>query len=308
MNQDHISDSEESISIEDEVGEALTPVTHPDTSLGNTSTKLVKRVRGRCWCFTLNNYTDDTVDTILLFFRKNKKTKYIFQEEIAPKTLTPHLQGAVYFTNARSFDSLKRILPKGIHLERAKGTWQQNIDYCTKSDTRKENGKVWSKGVPKRVEDPLAGRKPYAWQSRLLSKLALPPHPRHILWIYDVAGNTGKTSFCKHVLLNDDRFGTYCYVSGKANDVKYAVGEICESDDVCGIFFDYSRSKEEYISYEAIESIKNGIFFTTKYKSRTVLLNTPHIVCFANYPPKREKLSVDRWIIYQIIDFKLNKE
>ena len=58
-------------------------------------------------------------------------TYIIFGEETAPTTGTPHLQGYVYFANARSLTSVRKIDGK-ISWRAAKGDAQQNFDYCTK--------------------------------------------------------------------------------------------------------------------------------------------------------------------------------
>lgn len=51
--------------------------------------------------------------------------------EWAPGTGTPHLQGFLYFDNARSHRSVCRALP-GVHVEIARGTAEQAIAYCQK--------------------------------------------------------------------------------------------------------------------------------------------------------------------------------
>lgn len=50
---------------------------------------------------------------------------------------TPHIQAHLSFTDARTFASLKKRLPKGAHIEVARNpvaSW----DYCGKEDTRVE--------------------------------------------------------------------------------------------------------------------------------------------------------------------------
>ena len=37
---------------------------------------------------------------------------------------------------------------------------------------------------------------------------------------------------------------------------------------------DFTRDVEEYVSYQAIEAIKNGIFYNTKYESKMITYNT----------------------------------
>lgn len=88
--------------------------------------------RNRNYCFTLNNYIAEDIDTITQAF-SDKKAKYIFQEETG-KEGTPHLQGSVFFENAMSFNKIKKILPKA-HIEICKNK-MASINYCQKGETR----------------------------------------------------------------------------------------------------------------------------------------------------------------------------
>lgn len=85
--------------------------------------------RSRGYCFTINNPTDDTVP-------QNWPYEYlVYQKEEAPTTKTPHLQGYVYFKNARSLTQMKK-LDAGAHWTPARGTAVENKKYCTKDEGR----------------------------------------------------------------------------------------------------------------------------------------------------------------------------
>lgn len=93
--------------------------------------------RSRAWCFTLNNY-DDTDERAI----KDIECQFlIYGREIAPTTNTPHLQGYIYFKNAISFDSIKKKLPNKCHIEKAMGSPQQNVKYCSKDGNTEVKGK-----------------------------------------------------------------------------------------------------------------------------------------------------------------------
>ena len=64
---------------------------------------------------------------------------------------------------------------------------------------------------------------------------------------------------------------------------------------------DFTRDVEEYVSYQAIEAIKNGIFYNTKYESKMITYNSPHVIIFANFFPDITKLSSDRWVIRELV-------
>lgn len=92
--------------------------------------------RSRSFCFTLNNYTDEEVESV-----KAWDCKYlIFGKEVGDSG-TPHLQGFVSFTDGKTLSSLKKY-SKRAHWEVARGTPKQASQYC-----RKE-GDVFEKGTP----------------------------------------------------------------------------------------------------------------------------------------------------------------
>lgn len=97
----------------------------------STSSSSKPSQRSRGWCFTINNYTyEDLIDI------ETMDCQYmVYGKEIAPTTGTWHVQGYVYWSTLKSFAQVKRALPDGAHITLARGTAQQNKDYCTKEDT-----------------------------------------------------------------------------------------------------------------------------------------------------------------------------
>lgn len=62
----------------------------------------------------------------------------IYQREKCPKTGKLHWQGACRFNrrNGVAFSTAKKCLPLYAHIEPSRGTWQQNVEYCSKSESR----------------------------------------------------------------------------------------------------------------------------------------------------------------------------
>ncbi|QNG41143.1 replication-associated protein [Antarctic virus 4_I_KPSTAsw009Ad] len=88
----------------------------------------VAAVRSRGWCFTINNpgvedenHMEKLVDD----------AQYVIRGKETGGTGTNHWQGYVFFKNARTLVSLKKILPRA-HIEKQRGNNQQAIDYCKK--------------------------------------------------------------------------------------------------------------------------------------------------------------------------------
>lgn len=251
-----------------------------------------RRPRCRNWFFTHNNYSDTDISHYIFGF--SNALKYAFQEEKGASG-TRHLQGCVSFKDALDLSTMHKAYPKA-HWEIIKD-WKKSVAYCTKTDTR--NGQVYTKGIPRPVQADIPN--PYPWQATILAECAQDPHPRTINWIWEEHGKTGKTTLCKHLCLMQGAI----YVSGKATDVKYAISTYLEAgQDIKIVLWDVPRSCQEYVSYEAIESVKNGIFFSAKYESKQAIFNTPHVYIFANFEPETDKLSQDRWNIRRINMFK----
>lgn len=100
-------------------------------------------MRARAWTWTLNNYQSDELETLLRVGQNlEKNIKYMCWGHEVGEEGTPHLQGFVYFTNARSMRAVKNILGSlRFHLEKSRGTPQENKLYCQKMDPRSiENG------------------------------------------------------------------------------------------------------------------------------------------------------------------------
>lgn len=104
----------------------------------------------RAWCFTLNNPTEDDW-TVLNNITLDQVRYLIVGDEVGEKG-TPHCQGYVYFENKKSFNQVKDLLPKGVHLEKSKGSAAQNQKYCSKEQTKIELGVCPQQGKRKDID------------------------------------------------------------------------------------------------------------------------------------------------------------
>lgn len=95
------------------------------------------RKRSRGYCFTFNNWTPERRDIIM-----GLQCRYVITgEEVAPGTGTPHLQGFIYFADAKSYQSVRTLL-SGCHVEQLKGTPKQAATYCKKEGAFIEKGSL----------------------------------------------------------------------------------------------------------------------------------------------------------------------
>lgn len=128
------------------------------------------------------------------------------------------------------------------------------------------------------------------WQFHLTVNLAADPHPRKVIWVWSNGGNKGKSYFA----MNYKRGETFYITGGKHADIYHAY------NSERYIFFDVARSAMDRFPYEVLEKFKDGAIFKSKYESRVLFMNTPHVVVFANMPPDETKLSEDRWDIRNV--------
>jgi hypothetical protein len=126
------------------------------------------------------------------------------------------------------------------------------------------------------------------WQERLAKELSFAADDRKIIWVYDTKGNMGKSWF-SHWL--EASKGATRFENGATRDVAH----IWQGAPIA--VFDFSRTVEGRLNYGVLESLKNGSIMSTKYDSCIKHFGTPHVVCFANWPPNREAMSADRWSI-----------
>lgn len=109
---------------------------------------------------------------------------------------------------------------------------------------------------------------------------------RQITWVYDSNGNTGKTFLSKHLIAKHNAIR---FTNGRTQDISYAY----KNNPI--VVFDFARSCEERINYQVIEDLKNGMLFSSKYESSCKIFAPPKIVIMANFLPKMENMSKDRW-------------
>lgn len=245
------------------------------------------------WVFTMNNYPADWRSSIVPTLRE--VGDFIAGEEIAPKTGTPHLQGYMEFhTKVRALSAVK--IP-GIHWDKAKGGRKSNIRYCSKDGNFVAHGLP---GVPKPVAKmTFRNLRP---QQKAISALVAgredPLHGREIFWFWENKGDWGKSITTMHMIDCRDAL----VLGGKRSDILCGVAAVVNERGECPpvVVFDIPRACGNRVSYSAMESVKNGFFFSGKYESGMVRFNRPHILVFANSAPDCAALSGDRWRVRNV--------
>lgn len=282
--------------------------------VGNTKTPAKRQISAaRHWGFTLNNYTENDILNLEKIDRSIVPI-FVGQSEVGDGTPenpdgTPHLQCTFSYHEGDKRRPIQMFYELLGHKRCSFRSVKPKLmrPYCCKSDRGKDTRGWsfiygWKKPRPlvKMTYDLLRPE-----QKKIVDLFKEPCDPlfsRDIYWIWEAKGGVGKTVLSMYFCDQMDAL----VLGGKASDIFCGVAKLVADKRTPEIFiFDIPRSSNGYISYRAIEKVKDGLFYSGKYDSDMVRFNRGHVVCFANHPPDMcdTTLSEDRWKIFEYSDF-----
>lgn len=293
------------------------------------------------WTITYNDailatttYVDNLIQRIPELLLSGGVGYLVLQSERG-QSGTDHIQGYVQFSARRTLKQVKETLEPffpGCHLEKAKGSPEQNRTYCTKQETRTagpwEFGSISKPGKRNDIQefvdampmtdDEIFDRFPHILakypnfirtakrRQRQLESVEFKPRDE---WQFDLLAFCHSPSHPRQVRWYHDATGglgksyfcrtfghriSYIITGGKHADIFYAYNH------EPFVFFDWPRSAEDTFPYGVVEAFKNGYFLSTKYESVPVKFQPPIVIIFANFEPDLAKLSQDRWEIINL--------
>lgn len=128
-----------------------------------------------------------------------------------------------------------------------------------------------------------------AWHKFILHVLDKPVDRRKIYWVYDPVGNSGKSYLANFISTTRKAFVA---AEGTYKDLMFAYGqEGCPGV----VIMDIPRSGKVG-DPQCVESWKNGVAFSSKYKSQSLLFDPPHVFIFSNESCQPGLFSVDRLV------------
>lgn len=272
----------------------MTDLTDLETlEISNGNTEQHSKSQPTQWkhmCFTWNNYTENDIEILETTF-KTFCYMYCFQEETGANG-TKHLQGVISLYKRARWSEFG--LPKAIHWEKTRNVTASYL-YCSKTETR--TGKIFTHNYTVKKELKILDEKSfYDWQTKVIDIISQPPDDRAVYWFWSTAGRTGKSTFAKYLVAKKNAL---FFEEGRKADIMKLIFD-ADLDDKNLIVIDIPRANRNKVSYKSIESIKNGMIYSSKYEGGYKLFNSPHVIVFANEPPDEEQLSADRWHIFCI--------
>jgi len=174
------------------------------------------------------------------------------------------------------------------HFELCKAIDKSN-EYCFKDGSRVEGPYHWPEPAEaSAVKDPMEGLTLRPWQQQVVDCISGPVSNRTVHWFYEEVGNSGKTTLAKHLVL---KYGAVV-IQGAGKDILHQASK-CKDTKL--YVLDIPRCSEGHVSYQSIEALKNGLWFSGKYEGSMCVRNPAHVVCFSNHHPDVSMLSRDRW-------------
>lgn len=259
--------------------------------------------------FTLHNIEDISV------FRMHEKLrplckKYVFQTERGDEGRL-HYQGRLSLIKKRRGHELAALANDEVFTWYFTPTTNNALDskacfYCLKVDT-----KVAGPWKDSDYEEPIFYTRQmqefqrfdrYEWQKKV-EQLAKTYDKRRIHWVYDPEGCKGKSDLCEWLDVN------------RIASVVPPVKDFVELSQICydmppakAYLVDFPRAmKKDKMGefYSGIEAMKNGLQFDKRYHFKKRYIDRPAVIVFSNTMPDMTMMSVDRWVVWKIIDMDL---
>jgi hypothetical protein len=275
-----------------------------------------KDSQGKYWKANYHLRDDESFESVFKLIEvcvdEIECAQYFFGEEHGKSGNTRHIEGGFVTRGDRvRWSKIQSCFEKaGIrmsYLAKSKKAWlSKNIAYAFKegnSYIKSDNVSI-PEVLVKMTKDLLR-----PGQLEIADMFREREHPlwgRKIFWFWEPKGNWGKSVLVTYMIDQMEAME----VSGKGADVLCGISSFIEKNERCPpiVVYDVPRSTSEYVSYQSIEKIKDGKFFSGKYESGMVRYNKPHVIVFANCRPDLEKLSADRWVVKCLLsDEELNE-
>lgn len=196
-----------------------------------------------------------------------------------------HIQArfAVAELKDERWDEVKRRFP-GAHIEEASNNWEYE---------RKEGRYLTSEDTPE-IRQQRFG-KLWPTQKLAISILESTSDREIMVWVSH-EGNEGKSWLVGHLY----EVGKACIVPPTIDTVKGMMQWVASAyRGEPYIVIDIPRSwKWSEQLYVAIESIKDGLVYDTRYTARLKNIRGVKVMVMTNNDPKLDKLSIDRWVFF----------
>lgn len=212
-------------------------------------------------------------------------------------------------STARERGRIEEVVARGSDLENFKAwvkdenrTWTQALDLFSDlcSTRRAFCAEYLERFTPKNVV-PFDVKPLYPWQQELLNAIAIEDSNRALFWVYEEAGNVGKSHMAEHL--------KHVVGGWQSYETQKEMNEYVFDWEECDVVIDLGRSKPTPTTLNFVEALKKGNMKCSKYMGR--LKQHPKrsatVVFFSNFPPPWNSKSLDRWRCFKIVENHLER-
>ena len=238
-------------------------------------------------------------------------SKWVFQKERGEETGYEHYQCRISFKKKMRQQQAIEKLQTELEIRAfkltptSKNCIRNNEEYyCTKEETRIAG--PWQ-NVDGDIDPYWRTATLRPWQQEIVTEMEnYVPEMRKINLIVDTRGTEGKS-----FLTNYLRIHNRIYIVPPLSDYKDVMQFLMSIyTDNKPIFIDIPRglAKRSYGEFfSAMETIKGGYLYETRYRGRDRVIRPPAMYIFTNHYPDKNLLSLDRWNVKELKDGKLTK-
>lgn len=143
----------------------------------------------------------------------------------------------------------------------------------------------------------------HPWQQDMLDIIDGVPNDRAIYIVVDEHGDTGKSTFVRAiksmhadtcVVVNSGKSADMCEVARQTINRKIVMVDLARTQADGREKKD--GGKTDMVAWATLEQMKNGCMIATKYQSRAIFDQVPHLIIMSNWWPKDFRvMSLDRW-------------
>lgn len=247
----------------------------------------------------------------LIISLRNLTKKWCFQLEKAPTSGHLHLQGRFSLKTKGRMNQAKEVFKtipkewmKAAHLSPTSTENRDNQFYVMKEETRIQG--PWMDTdlyVPRQVSEVEAL---YPWQEAVV-RISQNWDTRSINVLIQETGGIGKSILTAHTATKLGWVNVPPMRDSK-EIMGMIIDRIPERNGVVIIDIPKALTKNDQREmYAAIEQIKNGYAYDTRYKYREKWFDCPCVWVFTNTKPDEELLSKDRWVYWKVENNELER-
>jgi len=209
------------------------------------------------------------------------ETDYILIEENDEQGVS-QLHGCIRFKHPRSLSSVRKLLGPLWMVKQSETEWESKLGYYLRIQGKRHTNipkAFLCRGPPtSRIDQP-------DLQTDLMGFVAMEPD-QTIKWVYEKVPCIGKTSLIRHIW---SKYSGTLYMKEHAAHIVTMMSDVAALKKPRICIFDALHSDKTRFEYQKFGDLVKGVLAIRKGK--TVRIDPPRVIVFANFEPDFEKIT-----------------